>query len=91
MFDIAIFTVGMNLFVLLGNPVYRRWFLDGSDPDVRLVELYVSTIGDKIVDTFVKRGVSRYPDKGTPHPYPLDIVGWSTSAHKPYGQRYNTE
>ena len=38
------FTVGMNLFVLLGNPVYRRWFLDGSDPDVRLVGLYVSSL-----------------------------------------------
>ena len=25
------------VFVLLGNPVYGRWFLDGSDPDVRLV------------------------------------------------------
>ena len=25
------------MFVLLGNPVYGRWFLDGSDPDVRLV------------------------------------------------------
>ena len=24
-------------FVLLGNPAYGRWFLDGSDPDVRLV------------------------------------------------------
>ena len=24
----------LNLFVLLGNPVYGRWFLDGSDPDV---------------------------------------------------------
>ena len=38
------FTVGMNLFVLLGSPVYRRWFLDGSDPDVRLVGLYVSSL-----------------------------------------------
>ena len=37
-----IFTVGMNLYVLLGKPVYRRWFLDGSDPNVRLVGLYVS-------------------------------------------------
>ena len=25
------------LFVLLGNPVYGRWFLDGSDQGVRLV------------------------------------------------------
>ena len=25
------------MFVLLGNLVYGRWFLDGSDPDVRLV------------------------------------------------------
>ena len=25
------------VFVLLGNPVYSRWFLDGSDPGVRLV------------------------------------------------------
>ena len=32
-----IFTIGMNLFVLLGKPVYHRWFLDGSDRDVRLV------------------------------------------------------
>ena len=39
-----IFTVGMNLYVLLGKPVYRRWFLDGSDPDVRLVGLYVSSL-----------------------------------------------
>ena len=38
-----IFTVGMNLFVLIGKPVYRRWFLDGSDPHVRLVGLYVSS------------------------------------------------
>ena len=30
LFDIAVF-----VFVLLGNPVYRRWFLDDSDPDVR--------------------------------------------------------
>ena len=30
-----IFTIGINLFVLLGNPVYSRWFLDGSDPDLR--------------------------------------------------------
>ena len=29
----------MNLFVLIGKPVYRRWFLDGSDRDVRLVGL----------------------------------------------------
>ena len=28
------------MFVLLGNPVYGRWFLDGSDPDVRLVGRY---------------------------------------------------
>ena len=34
----------MNLYVLLGKPVYRRWFLDGSDPDVRLVGLYVSSL-----------------------------------------------
>ena len=34
LFDIAIFTTGMNVFVFLGNLVYRRWFLDGSDPDV---------------------------------------------------------
>ena len=27
------------VFVLLGNPVYGRWFLDGSDPDVRLVAI----------------------------------------------------
>ena len=39
-----IFTVGMNLYVLLGKPVYRRWFLDGSDPDVRSVGLYVSSL-----------------------------------------------
>ena len=39
-----IFTVGMNLYVLLGKPVYRRLFLDGSDPDVRLVGLYVSSL-----------------------------------------------
>ena len=39
-----IFTVGMNLYVLLGKPVYRRWFLDGSDPNVRLVGLYVSSL-----------------------------------------------
>ena len=25
--------------VLLGDPVYGRWFLDGSDPGVRLVEV----------------------------------------------------
>ena len=25
------------VFVLLGDPVYGRWFLDGSDSDVRLV------------------------------------------------------
>ena len=25
------------MFFLLGNPVYGRWFLDGSDSDVRLV------------------------------------------------------
>ena len=25
------------VFVLLGNPAYGRWFLDGSDSDVRLV------------------------------------------------------
>ena len=34
----------MNLYVLLGKRVYRRWFLDGSDPDVRLVGLYVSSL-----------------------------------------------
>ena len=34
----------MNLYVLLGKPGYRRWFLDGSDPDVRLVGLYVSSL-----------------------------------------------
>ena len=34
----------MNLYVLLGKPEYRRWFLDGSDPDVRLVGLYVSSL-----------------------------------------------
>ena len=28
-------TIGINLFALLGNPVYSRWFLDGSDPDLR--------------------------------------------------------
>ena len=39
-----IFTVGMNLYVLLGKPVYHRWFLDGSDPNVRLVRLYVSSL-----------------------------------------------
>ena len=33
--DIAIFAIGINLIVLLGNPVYNRWFLDGSDPDLR--------------------------------------------------------
>ena len=33
LFDV--FTVGIKVFVLLGNPVYRRWFLDDSDPDVR--------------------------------------------------------
>ena len=27
------------VFVLLGDPVYGRWFLDGSDPGVRLVEV----------------------------------------------------
>ena len=27
------------MFILLGNPVYGRWFLDGSDPDVRLVAI----------------------------------------------------
>ena len=32
------------MYVLLGKPVYRRWFLDGSDPDVRLVGLYVSIL-----------------------------------------------
>ena len=35
LFDIAVFTIGIKVFVLLGNPVYRRWFLDDSDPDVR--------------------------------------------------------
>ena len=39
-----IFTVGMNLFVLLGKPLYRRWFLDGTDRDVRLVGLGVSSL-----------------------------------------------
>ena len=35
LFDIAVFTIGIKVFVLLGHPVYRRWFLDDSDPDVR--------------------------------------------------------
>ena len=35
LFDFAIFTIGINLFVFLGNPVYSRWLLDGSDPDLR--------------------------------------------------------
>ena len=33
--DTQAVTIGINLFVLLGNPVYSRWFLDGSDPDLR--------------------------------------------------------
>ena len=59
----------MNLYVLLGKPVYRRWFLDGSDPDVRLVGLYVSSL-------FNVGGEARGEGKGqriglafTPYPY----------------------
>ena len=34
-------------------------------------------------DTFLKRGVLSYPEKGSPHPSPLHNVGSSPSAHKP--------
>lgn len=41
-FETYILTVRMNVFVLLGNSVYGRWFLDGNDPEVRLVAVILS-------------------------------------------------
>ena len=37
-----------NVFVLLGNLVYRRWFLDGSDPDVGYVGLYIYIVCSRL-------------------------------------------